>query len=115
MFFKQTPAAERLVQRAVRQSAEVGAALWPRMARWDAALLETALAAVRAPVLAIQTTTRNAQGQRGPMQAGQSSPYLDLLKDKVRRLQIEVLPGLGHFAQLEAPEKVNRLIEEFCR
>jgi pimeloyl-ACP methyl ester carboxylesterase len=115
MFFKQTPAAERLVQRAVRQSAEVGAALWPRMARWDAALLETALAAVRAPVLAIQTTTRNAQGQRSPMQAGQSSPYLDLLKDKVRRLQIEVLPGLGHFAQLEAPEKVNRLIEEFCR
>jgi pimeloyl-ACP methyl ester carboxylesterase len=115
MFFKQTPAAERLVQRAVRQSAEVGAALWPRMARWDAALLETALAAVRAPVLAIQTTTRNAQGQRGPMQAGQSSPYLDLLEDKVRRLQIEVLPGLGHFPQLEAPDQVNRLIAEFCR
>jgi pimeloyl-ACP methyl ester carboxylesterase len=26
-----------------------------------------------------------------------------------------VLPGLGHFAQLEAPERVNRLIAEFCR
>jgi pimeloyl-ACP methyl ester carboxylesterase len=115
MFFQQTPASERLVQRAVRQSAEIGAALWPRMARWDAALLETALAAVRAPTLVIQTTTRNAQGQRGPMQAGQSSPYLDLLRQKIKQVKVEVLAGLGHFPQLEAPERVNRLIAEFCR
>jgi pimeloyl-ACP methyl ester carboxylesterase len=115
MFFKQTPASERLVQRAVRQSAEVGAALWPRMARWDAAVLETALAAVRAPVLAIQTTTRNAQGQRSPMQAGQSSPWLDLLKSRLKNCRTEVLPDLGHFPQLEAPDQVNRLIEEFRR
>ena len=99
----------------MRQSAEIGAALWPRMARWDAATLEPALAAVRAPVLVIQTATRNAQGLRGPMQAGQSSPWLDLLKQKINGVKIEVLPGLGHFPQLEAPERVNRLIAEFCR
>ena len=115
MFFTQTPATERLVQRAVRQSAEVGAALWPRMARWDAAMLETALAAVRAPVLVIQTTTRNARGERGPLQAGQTSPYLDLLKLKIPTARIELLPGLGHFPQLEAPERVNALIAEFVR
>ncbi|HJS78426.1 MAG TPA: alpha/beta hydrolase [Burkholderiales bacterium] len=115
MFFKSTPASERLVQRAVRQSAETGAALWPRLARWDAATLEPALAAVRAPVLVIQSTTRDAQGQRAPMQPGQSSPWLDLLKERLNRVKIEVLPGLGHFAQLEASERVNRLIAEFCR
>lgn len=115
MFFKSTPASERLVQRAVRQSAETGAALWPRLARWDAATLEPALAAVRAPVLVIQSTTRNAQGQRAPMQPGQTSPYLQLLKEKVPGVKIEILAGLGHFAQLEAPERVNRLIAEFCR
>ena len=115
MFFKSTPASERLVQRAVRQSAEIGAALWPRMARWDAATLEPALAAVRAPVLAIQSTTRNAEGQRGPLQPGQTSPYLALLKEKVPGVRTEILPGLGHFAQLEAPERVNRLIAECCR
>jgi pimeloyl-ACP methyl ester carboxylesterase len=115
MFFKPTPASERLVQRAVRQSAEIGAALWPRMARWDAAILEAALAAVHAPVLVIQSTTRNAQGQRGPLQPGQTSPWLDLLKNKLPNCRIEILPGLGHFAQLEAPERVNRLIAEFCR
>ena len=115
MFFESTPASERLVQRAVRQSPEIGAALWPRMARWDAATLEAALAAVRAPVLVIQSTTRNAQGQRASMQARQSTPWLDLLKAKLKGVQIEILPGLGHFAQLEAPERVNRLIAEFSR
>jgi pimeloyl-ACP methyl ester carboxylesterase len=115
MFFKSSPASERLVQRAVRQSAEIGTALWPRLARWDAATLEPALAAVRAPVLVIQSTTRNAQGQRGPLQPGQSSPWLDLLREKLNQVKIEVLPGLGHFAQLEAPERVNRMIAEFCR
>jgi pimeloyl-ACP methyl ester carboxylesterase len=116
MFLESTPATERLVQRAVRQSAEIGAALWPRSARWDAGTLEPALAAVRAPVLVIQTTTRDpASGKRAPMQPGQTSPFLDLLKSRLKKCRIEVLPNLGHFPQLEAPGEVNRLIEEFCR
>jgi pimeloyl-ACP methyl ester carboxylesterase len=115
MFLESTPATERLVQRAVRQSAEIGSALWPRSARWDAGTLEPALAAVRAPVLVIQTTTRDpATGKRGPMQRGQSSPFLELLKERIRNVKIEVLPNLGHFPQLEAPEQVNRLIAEFA-
>lgn len=115
MFFKSTPASERLVQRAVRQSAEIGTALWPRLARWDAATLEPALAAVRAPVLVIQSTTRSVAGQRRPLEAGETSPWLELLKTKLQNPRIEILPGRGHFPQLEAPERVNRLIAEFCR
>ena len=116
MFFQSTPATERLVARAVRQSAEIGAALWPRSVRWDAGTLDAALAAVRAPVLVIQTTTRDARsGKRGPLKAGQTTPWLDLLRTKIPACRIEILPGLGHFPQLEAPERVNRLIEEFGR
>jgi len=116
MFFQSTPATERLVQRAVRQSAEVGAALWPRAARWDAGTLEAALAEVRARVLVIQTTTRDPQtGKRGPMKVGAGSPYVDLLRSRLANCRVEVLPGLGHFPQLEAPERVNGLIAEFCR
>ncbi len=116
MFLEQTPATERLVQRAVRQGAEIGAALWPRAARWDAGRLEPALDAVRAPVLVIQTTTRDPQtGKRGPMQRGQTSPWLNLLKSRLNNVRIEVLPGLGHFPQLEAPDEVNRLIAEASR
>jgi len=116
MFFQSTPATERLVARAVRQRAEIGAALWPRSARWDAGTLEPALAAVRAPVLVIQTTTRDAHtGKRGPLKPGQSTPWLELLKERLKDVRIEILPDTGHFAQLEAPERVNRLIAEFCR
>ncbi len=115
MFFQSTPATERLVARAVRQSAEIGAALWPRSARWDAGTLETALAAVRAPLLVIQTTTRDAQtGKRGPLKAGQTTPWLDLLRARIPACRIEILPGLGHFPQLEAPARVNQLIAEFA-
>jgi pimeloyl-ACP methyl ester carboxylesterase len=57
----------------------------------------------------------NSQGQRAALQPGQTSPYLELLKEKVLGVKIELLPGLGHFAQLEAPGRVNRLIAEFCR
>jgi len=115
MFFQSTPATERLVARAVRQSAEIGAALWPRSARWDAGTLEPALAAVRAPLLVIQTTTRDAQtGKRGPLKAGQTTPWLDLLRTGIPACRIEILPGLGHFPQLEVPARVNQLIAEFA-
>jgi pimeloyl-ACP methyl ester carboxylesterase len=115
MFLQSTPATERLVQRAIRQSAEIGGALWPRSARWDAGTLEPALAAVRAPVLVIQTTMRDPKtGKRGPMRPGQTSPWLDLLGSKLLHCKIEIIPGAGHFPQIEAPDRVNALIRAFA-
>jgi pimeloyl-ACP methyl ester carboxylesterase len=49
--------------------------------------------------------------KRSPMRAGETSPYLDLLREHVPRVRTEVLPGLGHFPQIEAAEKVNALLE----
>ena len=113
MFFKPSAQADAIVGRAVRTSASFGAELWARMARWDAAMVDTALDAVRGRILAIQSTTRNAQLQRAPMKPGDTSPYLELLKSYGAK--IEIVPDTGHFTQLEAPRRVNRLIEEFCR
>lgn len=113
MFFKKTAESEAIVARAVSTSAAFGPELWPRMARWDAAEMENALESVRGRILAIQSTTRNAQLQRSPMQPGDTSPWLDLVKSYGAR--VEIVPDTGHFTQLEAPEQVNRLIAEFCR
>ena len=115
MFFKSSPQADAIVARALRQSAGFGPLLWPSMARWDAAMMETALAAVRAPLLAIQSTTRDAQMRRSPLKAGQSSPYLDLIRSAVPSARIAVVPETGHFTQIEAAGEVNRLIAEFIR
>ncbi len=113
MFFRTTPQSEAIVARAVRSSREFGPHLWPAMARWDLQQMEAALAAVRSPLMAIQSTTRGADLRRSPMKPGDSNPYLDLLKSKGAR--VEIVPDTGHFTMLEAPAAVNRLIAEFCR
>ena len=113
MFFQPSALAEAVVVRALRQSAQFGPSLWPAMARWDAATMDAALAAVQAPVLVIQTTTRNAELKRSMLKAGESSPYLDLLRKALKDVRIEVMPGFGHFPQLEAAAEVNRLIRDF--
>ncbi|MEA3193003.1 MAG: hypothetical protein QOD26_1336 [Betaproteobacteria bacterium] len=113
MFFKPSAQADAIVARAVKSSAEFGPELWPRVTRWDAGAMDAAFAALHAPVLAIQSTTRNVQLQRAPLKPGDTSPWLDYLRSRGAR--IEIVPDTGHFTQLEAPERVNQLIEEFCR
>jgi pimeloyl-ACP methyl ester carboxylesterase len=115
MFFSPSPLAEAIVTRALRQPADIGAALWPRMARWDAGQMEAALAAVRAPLLAIQSTTRDPQTlRRAPLEPGETTPWLDLVRQKTKDAKIEIVAGVGHFTQLEAGERVNRLIGDFA-
>jgi pimeloyl-ACP methyl ester carboxylesterase len=113
MFFRPSAEADAIVARAVRTSAAFGPELWPRMARWDAAALEPALAAVRVPLLAIQSTTRGADLRRSPMKPGETNAYLDLLRSAGAR--VEIVPDTGHFTMLEAPQRVNALIAEVCR
>ena len=113
MFFKPSAEAEAIVARAVKSSAEFGPELWPRVTRWDAEKMDAALAEIRAPVLVIQSTTRNAQLQRAPLKPGETSPWLDYLK-KFPNVRIEIVPDTGHFTQLEAAPAVNRLIGEFA-
>jgi pimeloyl-ACP methyl ester carboxylesterase len=114
MFFEHDARSEAVVARGLRQTETIGAVLWTRMARWDAAQMDAAFAAVRAPLMVIQTTTRNAELKRTPLKAGESSPWLDYVRSKVPSARIEILPGLGHFPQLEAPQRVNQLIAEFA-
>lgn len=113
MFFTASPTAEAIVRRAVTTSATFGPELWPNMARWDAASMDAALDAVRAPLLVIQTTTRDANLKRAPLKAGQTSPWLDYAKSKGAR--VEIIADTGHFPQLEKPEVVNRQIAGFLQ
>ena len=47
------------------------------------------------------------------MSAGQTTPYLDFIRAKVPGARIEVLPGVGHFPQLDAPAESNKVLESF--
>lgn len=111
MFLKPSAEADAIVARALKSSAAFGPELWPRVTRWDAGAMDAAFAAVRAPVLAIQSTTRNAQLQRTALKPGDTSPWLDYVRSKGAR--VEIVPDTGHFTQLEAHTTVNRLIGRF--
>jgi pimeloyl-ACP methyl ester carboxylesterase len=113
MFFRSSPEAGAIVERAVRTSAGFGADLLPRVARWDAAMLEAALAAVRAPLLALQSTMMDASRRRVPMNVGDTSPWLELLRSRGAR--VEIVPDTGHFSMLEAPGAVNAAIGALLR
>jgi pimeloyl-ACP methyl ester carboxylesterase len=115
MFVRPSPQSEAIITRAKRMPAETAVAAFRSMLRWDAEKLEAALAAVRAPLMVIQSTWINAERRRDCLKAGQTSPWLELLKQRVPGVRIEVVPGVGHFTQLEAAASVNRLIGEACR
>jgi pimeloyl-ACP methyl ester carboxylesterase len=110
--FLQMQPTEAVLARAKRLPAETGTALWTRMVRWDAEHMEAALAAVRVPLMVIQSTYMDATRKRASLKAGQSTPWLDFVRETVPGARIEVIPGVGHFTQLDAPREVNRLIAE---
>ena len=110
MFLAPSAAASRIIERAMRLPAGIGTALFPAMARWDAGQAEAALGSVRVPLLAIQSTSMNAERKRSPMRPGDSNPWLELVRRHVPHARIEVIEGVGHFPQIEAAERVNSLL-----
>ena len=110
MFLSPSELGAEIAERALRLPEAVGAALFPRMVRWDAANMERALTSVQVPLLVIQSTYLNAERKRVALKPGETTPWLDLVRRKAPQAQIEIVPGVGHFPQLEAPEQVNKLL-----
>jgi pimeloyl-ACP methyl ester carboxylesterase len=113
MFLQQSAVSRAIVARARSLPAEVGSALYESFARWDVEHMRAALAAVRAPLLAIQSTWVDAARKRVPLQTGQTTPWLDLVRSSVPGARIEVIANAGHFPQIERATEVNRLFETF--
>ncbi len=110
MFLAPSELGKEIIERAAKLPASVGAALFPRMARWDAENMERALAAVKVPLLVIQSTYLNAERKRVAIKEGETTPWLDMVRRHAPQAQIELVTGVGHFPQLEAPEQVNELL-----
>jgi pimeloyl-ACP methyl ester carboxylesterase len=101
------------IQRALAMPEEVGQALLLSLVRYDVETLGSALERVAQPLFVLQTTFVNDQRERKPITAGQSSPYIEYIRAKVPGARIEVLPGIGHFPQIDAPAETNRVLASF--
>ncbi len=93
-----------IIDRALARPEAIAGKLFPNIGRWDSEHFDTAFGSVRVPLLAIQTTTTTAAGERGPMVAGQTS---------LPGARIEIIPGVGHFPQIERAAEVNALLDGF--
>jgi pimeloyl-ACP methyl ester carboxylesterase len=114
MIFRPLPNRDELLARAKRLPEDFGRTLFLDIVRWDAAELEDTLEAIRAPMLVIQSTAMNAERKRVTMKAGDTSPWLELIKTHVPQARISIIPGVGHFTQIEAPDDVSRLVGRFA-
>ncbi len=117
MFVPGTPATikTRIMDRAAKMPPAIGSALFPRTPAWDAKNLERVLTETKQPLLALQSTTMNAEGKRVPMAPGLPSPLLDLLRVAAPHARIETISTVGHFTQIDAPAWVNEKIAGFAR
>jgi pimeloyl-ACP methyl ester carboxylesterase len=107
--------AEFLIARAVAMPADIAAPLFADISRWDAERMDAAFASLSVPLMLIQTTYQDERRQRRSLEQGQSTPYLDYVKATVPSARIEVIPGTGHFPQLETPAVVSTLLDDFAR
>jgi pimeloyl-ACP methyl ester carboxylesterase len=83
------------------------------MQRYDVGRLASSTAALRVPVMAVQSTYSNEKRERRSLMPGQSTPYLELLRAAVPSIRIEVIADTGHFPQLEESARTNALIDSF--
>lgn len=111
---KSDPQTAALVQaRALRLPREVGEKMLLDMQRYDVGRLSASLGSVRVPVMAIQATFTNERRERRPLSSGQTTPYLDMLRQAVPGARIEIVPETGHFPQLDEAGQTNILIDGF--
>lgn len=85
--------------------------------QWDIERVECVLDEVggKVPVLAIQSTYHDHATPRYSLKQGDTTPWLELLKSRLAKLQIRIAPDLGHFLMAENPKLTNELIGAFAR
>ncbi len=107
--------AAAIIKRAVDRDPAIAGPLFADIGRYDSEHMDRVLAATRVPLMAIQTTVTRPDGKRLAMAKGETTPYLDLLRAKLQDPRIEIIPGIGHFPQLERVAETNALMEDFIR
>ena len=106
--------AASVVARALRLPRPVGERMLTDLLRYDVTRLTGSLASLRVPVMALQTTFSNEKRERVTMRAGQTTPYLDMLRAHVPGVRVEIIEDTGHFPQLDERARTNALIGAFA-
>lgn len=103
-----------IIARAAAMPADIAGALFVDIGRWDAERMDATYPNIRVPLMVIQSTYQDERRQRRSLEKGQSTPYLKFMREIQPQARIEIVPGVGHFPQLEAAQSVNALLAAFA-
>ncbi len=101
------------LNRARSMPREIGEYLLLDQQRYDTTRLSASLSSLPMSLMAIQTTYSNERRERQTMRAGESTPFLDMVRAQVPAARIEVIPDTGHFPQIDESTRTNELIDGF--
>jgi pimeloyl-ACP methyl ester carboxylesterase len=115
MFVRESDPAlrQRVLERATKIDAAFAEALLRDAVRWGAYEAAQILAAVRVPVLLLQSTARDENNTWRALKPGMTTPWTELVTQSVEDVELCVVPGAGHFLQIEAAGTVNQEIAVF--
>jgi pimeloyl-ACP methyl ester carboxylesterase len=82
--------------------------------RWDASEAASVLAAVKVPMLLLQSTYYDDTYVRRSLEPGMTTPWTELVTRLAPATEVHLVPNVGHFPHIEAPEAVNQQIREFA-
>jgi pimeloyl-ACP methyl ester carboxylesterase len=102
-----------IVGRAERLPRSIGETMLLDMVRYDGTRLAASLAGLSVPVMAIQATYSTESRERRSLSAGQTSPYLDMLRACIPSVRIEIISDTGHFPQIDEATQTNAATDRF--
>jgi pimeloyl-ACP methyl ester carboxylesterase len=104
---------QRALDRVTKIDPEFAEALLRDAVRWGAYEAPQILAALRVPVLLLQSTARDENNNWRALKPGMTTPWTELVTQSVEDVELCIVPGVGHFLQIEAPGAVNHEIALF--
>lgn len=107
-----TAVEKQAIERACSRPEEVAIAVMLSMVDWDAARFESRYRALRVPVHVLQSSHVNGDSQRVSLTPDMRIPWHDELRACGVDATFESVADCGHFTMWDAPDAVNRVIEE---
>ncbi len=105
---------DRIVARAKTIDPDFAVALIAGGTRWESRV-PAILATIDVPMLIIQCTNLDEELNWEFLRPGSKPDWIGRIEEQVPTTRFELVAGPGHFVQIEAPDRVNRLIGDFLK
>lgn len=102
-----------VVERAASMDPVYGRQLMLESIVWDSTQGRDALRRIKVPLLHLQSSDIDEQRRMTSLKPGMCTPFMALVEELVPGARVDVVPDVGHFATLDAPDVVTAQIADF--